>query len=264
MTVAGAAVPGPALGPLPPRPPGGTAFAHVRDALGATVVAGGIEPGRVLTVEEVVVTTGASRSVVREAMGVLASMGLLSPRRRVGFTVEPQGRWNLVDPLLIRWGLDGPDRDRWLRDLAELRLGLEPEAARLAALRIGPEAVADLVAAAERMFASREDPEAFYEADARFHRALLEAAGNPLFAHLVDVVLAVLRERASHEPPSPEEDVRMHLDLARHVQARASDEAAVLMREIVGRTAPGAQPRGAAPPRALRARRASGRHNGPL
>lgn len=227
------------LAPLPPRRPGVTAFAQVRDALGASIAAGGPAPGRVLTVEEVVGATGASRSVVREAMGVLASMGLLSPRRRVGFTVEPRSRWNVVDPLLVRWGLDGPERDRWLRDLAELRLGLEPEAARLAALRIGPEAAADLVAAAGRMSASRADPEAFYQDDAHVHRVLLEAAGNPLYAHLVDVVLAVLRERASHEPPPPEEDVRLHLDLARHVRAGASDEAAAVMREIVGRTTPG-------------------------
>lgn len=229
--------PGP-LGPIAPRPRGVTAFAHVRDSLGAAIAAGELSPGRILTVDEVVAASGASRSVVREAMGVLASMGLLSPRRRVGFTVEAAARWNLVDPLVIRWGLAGPDRERWLRNLAELRLGLEPEAARLAALRIEPDAVAELVAAAGRMSASRADREAFYEDDARFHRVLLEAAGNPLFAHVVDVVLAVLRERASAEPAPPKEDVRLHLELARRVQARAPDEAAAVMRRIVARTTP--------------------------
>ena len=39
-----------------------------------------------------------SRSVAREAIRVLESMGMVASRRRVGVTVLPGSRWNVFDP----------------------------------------------------------------------------------------------------------------------------------------------------------------------
>lgn len=236
---AGSAVPGLAgVERLAPRRPGQTASSQVRDTLGTGIAGGVLGEGQVLTVDDVVVATGASRSVVREAMHVLTSMGLLLPRRHVGFRVEAQAQWNAVDPLVIRWRLSGPDQARTLTHLAELRLGLEPEAARLAALRIDPGGIDELIAAASDMSAHRNSPEAFFEADSRFHQIVLEASANPLFVHVVDVVREALRWRAVLEPVASEEDIQLHLALAREVQARAGEKAAQVMRNIVERSSP--------------------------
>ncbi len=36
---------------------------------------------------------------------VLASMGMLESRRRLGTVVQPEESWNLYDPQVIRWRL---------------------------------------------------------------------------------------------------------------------------------------------------------------
>ncbi|MGH3950638.1 MAG: hypothetical protein ACRDSE_16225, partial [Pseudonocardiaceae bacterium] len=48
---------------------------------------------------------GVSRTVARETMRVLESMGLVVSRRRVGITVRPLGEWNVFDPRVIWWRL---------------------------------------------------------------------------------------------------------------------------------------------------------------
>ena len=80
-----------------------------------------------------------SRTVAREAIRVLESMGLVTSRRRVGVTVTPRAQWNVFDPMLIRWRLAGSGRADQLRSLSELRAGFEPAAARYAATRATPE-----------------------------------------------------------------------------------------------------------------------------
>ena len=46
--------------------------------------------------------------MVREAIRVLASIGLVESVKRVGIRVLPQSQWNAYDPTLIRWRLLGP------------------------------------------------------------------------------------------------------------------------------------------------------------
>ncbi|MEV4187473.1 GntR family transcriptional regulator, partial [Streptosporangium canum] len=97
------------------------------------IASGGLAAGQVLTIEELELRFGVSRSVIRETIRVLESMGLVSSRRRVGVTVAARTEWNLFDPRIIRWRLAGEGRGEQLRSLGELRRGVEPVAAALAA-----------------------------------------------------------------------------------------------------------------------------------
>ena len=58
--------------------------ARLLDRLGLAICGGDLETGSVVRIDQLQERYGVSRSVVREAIRVLASMGLVAPRRRVG------------------------------------------------------------------------------------------------------------------------------------------------------------------------------------
>jgi DNA-binding FadR family transcriptional regulator len=155
---------------------------------------------------------------------VLESMGLVSSRRRVGTTVEPRERWNVFDPMVIRWRLAGEGRDDQLRSLSELRAGFEPVAAALAARRATPAHCGALTGAVMEMavHARSGDLSAYLAADVLFHRTLLQASGNEMFGALDAIVAEVLSGRTRHGlmPATPEAAaIRLHADVAEAVQA---------------------------------------------
>lgn len=210
----------------------------VLEALGRRIVAGDLGPGTVLTLDDVDREYAVSRSVSREAVRVLGAMGLVSTRRRVGVTVQERTAWQVFDPRLIRWRLDSPDRAAQLRSLGELRSGFEPVAAALAATRATPEQCAALSAAADDLVVHGRagDLDAFLVADVAFHRVLLEASGNEMFAALDQVVAEVLAGRTHHHlmPRHPEDAaVALHLEVARAVRTRDAVAAQRAMTAII-------------------------------
>ncbi|NMH97495.1 FCD domain-containing protein [Pseudonocardia acidicola] len=219
--------------------PGGSGLhAGVLDGLGRLLAAGELAEGRVLRTDELENRFGVSRTVVREAIRVLESMGMVTSRRRVGVTVAPRAQWNVYDPRIIRWRLEGDGRADQLRSLSELRGGVEPMAAALAARRATPEQCGALTGAVMEMAVHGRsgDLQAYLEADVRFHRTLLEASGNEMLAALVDVVAEVLAGRTRHDlmPPHPEPAaIRLHADVAQAVQAGDVAAAERAMRDIV-------------------------------
>ena len=121
------------MSPSPRPATSGGRHADVLDALGGDIAAARLVEGEVLTVEGICARYAVSRSVAREAIRVLEAMGMLAARRRVGITVQPRAGWSVFDPRLIRWRLDEGDRADQLLSLSELRRGVEPAAAALAA-----------------------------------------------------------------------------------------------------------------------------------
>ena len=210
----------------------------VLDGLGLLVTGGGLEPGQVVRAEELGTRFGVSRTVVREAVRVLESMGLVTSRRRVGVTVAPREDWNVHDPRVIRWRLDGPGRDEQLRTLTELRGGVEPVAAGLAATRASPEQCGALLRAVMDMAVHGRSGalEPYLEADVRFHSTLLAASGNEMLAAFSGMVGEVLSGRTRHDlmPTKPEPAaIRLHADVAEAVQAGDAAGAERAMRAIL-------------------------------
>ena len=206
--------------------------------LGPAIVSGEVPEGAVLRIEEIGQDHGVSRTVARDVVKVLESLQVVTSRRRVGITVQPRTRWNHFDPRMIRWQLAGPDRDRQLRLLSELRRGIEPVAAGLAAAHADPEQCARLAAAVQGMSATGRDGDlsAYLAHDVSFHRVLLAASGNEMFAGLASVVGEVLAGRTQHQlmPAHPEETaIRLHADVADFVAAGDAPAAERAMRAIV-------------------------------
>lgn len=177
--------------------------------LGARIAAGEIPPGSVLTLAGIEADYDASRTVVREAVRVLESIGLVASRRRVGITVQPRDEWDAYSPQLIEWNLQGPFRLQQLEALMEVRVAIEPTAARLAAMRATPAQRAELRRLAARLRTLVDDrrggSEEFLDTDVAFHELLLTSSGNPQIRALCGPIREVLtgRSRLGMTPDIP-------------------------------------------------------------
>lgn len=203
-------------------------------SLGARIVAGDIPVGAVLTPEGL----GISRTVLRECIRVLESLGLVQARRRRGTVVLPESSWQALDPRILSWRLAGPDRLTALAELGELRMAIEPVAARLASARATPAQCGELTAAIVGMSATQRsaDREEYLAHDRDFHRVLLEASGNPVFSALSDAVAEALNGRTVHalmpDTANPEA-IRLHEEVAAAVRRGDAAAAESAMRAIV-------------------------------
>ncbi|MFG2312544.1 FadR/GntR family transcriptional regulator [Streptomyces sp. NPDC048566] len=210
---------------------------RVLESLGPAITAGDYPPGSVLRTDELAQRFEVSRSVMREAVRVLESMYLVESRRRVGVTVRPRAEWNVYDPQVIRWRLAGADRPHQLRSLTVLRSAVEPVAAGLAARHATAAQCAELTASALGMVATSRGQrlEEYLVHDVAFHRVILTASGNEMFARLGDVVAEVLSGRTHHEVMFADPDpaaVTLHVKVAEAVREGDAERAEALTREI--------------------------------
>jgi len=174
------------------------------DEIGQEIVDGVRPVGSVLTLADLEQRFVVSRTVAREIMRILESLGMVRSRRRVGITIRPRSSWNVLDPLVIRWRLRGTENERVLLDVTELRASLQPMAAELAARNATPEQRERLIELADEIVRHSRQPErtpALAEAEMEFHALLLRSTANELFAGFSGVVRLVQRLDG---PPSPE------------------------------------------------------------
>jgi DNA-binding FadR family transcriptional regulator len=160
---------------------------QVVERLERAILSGEWAPGAQLPSErQICAQLGVSRSVVREALGRLASLGLVRSVHGSGTRVEaPDGRQ-------VRLGYQRLLRraDVRLEHLAGVRLPLEVSLAALAAAHRTADDLARLEGAQKALANPRASLEAHVRADLDFHAALADASGNPLFV----VVLAPIQE----------------------------------------------------------------------
>lgn len=183
-----------------PTPATTASHAHIVETLGRRIVGGELPPGTGLTLAGLEESFTASRTVVREAVRVLEAHGLLTSRRRVGLVVRPQAEWDILNADIIEWSLDSPRRRDVLIELTDLRVAVEPVAARLAAERAGDAERDELVRWATLLSdlgnQGLGDSDEYLDADIAYHRLLLRASGNALFEKLGDPIAEILRGRS--------------------------------------------------------------------
>jgi DNA-binding FadR family transcriptional regulator len=210
------------------------------DVIGERIVSGGHAPGDLIYPEQIEVELGVSKTVVREALRVLASKGLIGSRQKRGTFVRPRADWNLLDADVLRWRGQGVPDESFLDDLGEVRAIVEPAGARLAALRRTDEDLAALAEAIEQMNAARGDVPATVEADLAFHRALLAAAHNELLTRMEVVIEAGLRVRDSfvHGAVHGADDaVPAHQAVVDAIRGQDPDAAAHAVGELLAKAA---------------------------
>ena len=120
-----------------------------------------------------------SRPTVREALMRLHADGLVTTRQGSGTFVQqrPSGRLTSLAKVADVAGM--------LRCM-EVRIALEGQAARLAAERQTPEAMACIMRALARLQVAFDGERVPASADFEFHRAVAAASGNTLFPDLLD------------------------------------------------------------------------------
>lgn len=210
---------------------GGGLYAHVVDVIGQDIINGQLPPGSIVYADQLCERLGVSRSVVREGVRTLSSMGLVEARPQVGTRVLPQSQWDLLNPSVVRWRWQGPVWAEQMRELLELRLGVEHAAAGLAAFRIPRENAEQILAHALEMRDAliADEPRRFFDADMMFHRLILEGTGNAVMAQLADTVGATLDARGHDTRPGMHDmtagSVDNHIALAQALIDRDADAA---------------------------------------
>ncbi|MFC5828181.1 FadR/GntR family transcriptional regulator [Nonomuraea insulae] len=206
-------------------------------ALGARIVGGTIDPGSSIPIEEELVgELGVGRSAVREGVKVLAGKGLLETRRSAGTIVRPRESWNLLDADVLSWRFEPEPQPGDIRVLADLRVALEPGAARVAAERADAAAVRRIDEAMAALYATADDPEPFIEADLAFHKAVFAAADNDLLLYIYDMISIALRSvRQVHtrSVAHNKETLPGHERVAQAIRRRHHRKAEEAMRVVV-------------------------------
>jgi len=136
---------------------------------------------------------GVSRSVVREALRMLAAKGLVESRQKAGTRVRPRSDWNLLDPTLLAWMFEGAPPLSFVRDLFQLRMIVEPAAAELAATSRTARHLSRMGHALECMEEFGLTTAEGQNADQQFHAVILEATGNELIVNLSASISAAVR-----------------------------------------------------------------------
>jgi len=206
--------------------------------MGFAIVSGQYAEGSILPPDtELLERFRVSRTVLREALKTLAAKGLIEARARIGTRVLPRNRWNLFDADVLAWHFElGPDV-QFLQSLAEVRIGIEIEAAALAAERRSQEQAEHLLAAVDRMEAART-PEDFARHDLEFHKAVADASGNPFMASISALVEMALTAAFTISSPVSDkaalaDTVGVHRRIAQAIGDKQPESARQAMREAI-------------------------------
>ena len=174
------------------------------ESLGDRIRDGRLAPGAKLATEAALQTEfGVSRTVVREALSRLQASGLVETRHGVGtFAI------GLGDGSAFRIA---PEQLATLRDvisMLELRIGVETEAAGLAAQRRTSENLAVMREALAAFTQAVEAGRDAVAADFQFHLEITRATQNPHFAQLMATLGTMIIPRARLDPSRANDDAR--------------------------------------------------------
>jgi DNA-binding FadR family transcriptional regulator len=208
--------------------------------LGSRIVRGNLPEGGTLDLRALGEELGVSITVMRESTKVLAGKGLIDARQKRGTFVRARASWNLLDADVIRWLAESGSGHRLMRELADVRAIVEPAAAHRAALHRSEEDLRALEDALEAMARARDDSSAVAgEADAAFHRALLNATGNELLARM-DLLLEPglrARDRVVHAQAPIDDPVPSHRAVLDAVRNGDPSRAETAMLDLLAKAA---------------------------
>jgi GntR family transcriptional regulator, transcriptional repressor for pyruvate dehydrogenase complex len=160
---------------------GSTLADRVTEDLLSKIAGNEIPPGSQLPSEQAMaIGFGVSRTVVREAVSRLKSEGLLDSRQGRGVFVRADR-----SDVPFRIQIDAQNPLQSLLRVLELRLGLDPEIASLAAQRRRRDRMTAINRALADIERARKAGQDAVEEDLKFHLSIAMATENPLFPKLI-------------------------------------------------------------------------------
>ena len=111
-------------------------------------------------------------------------------RPRAGTKSRPRAAWNLLDPDILSWQAESEPDIRFLRDLCEVRLAIEPTAAGFAAVRASQKELDEITRrlVMRQALSQRASLQAVVDLDMELLNAVIAASHNPLLANLNAVI----------------------------------------------------------------------------
>jgi DNA-binding GntR family transcriptional regulator len=204
-----------------PQPPleNLTLWQRVYDHLRAEILDGRLEPGAELAEVPLSEQLGVSRGPIREAIGRLASEGLVTVRPRRGAVVRSLSKEEFLE-------------------LYQVREALELMAVKLAVPRLTEQHFEELFALNRAMDGHAKQGEVgqFFDANLAFHARLLEACGNAKLQELYRQLLGQLgryRMRSLTLRGNLQRSVAEHAAILRAAKRGDADRAAQLMSEHI-------------------------------
>jgi DNA-binding GntR family transcriptional regulator len=196
-----------------------TLWERVYDHLRTAILEGQLEPGTELAEVALSERLGVSRGPIREAIGRLASEGLVTVRPRRGAVVRPLSKEEFLE-------------------LYQVREALELMAVKLAVPRLTDEQFEELTALNRAMeeHAKRGEVARFFDANLAFHERLLEACGNQKLQELYQQLLGQLgryRMRSLSLRGNMQRSVSEHATILRAARRGDAERAAQLMSEHI-------------------------------
>ncbi len=174
---------------------------------------------------------GVGRAKVREALTAWQNMGIVTRNKKAGTVLAAEVSSNAIQlPVTVKL-----EAESLLRTHA-VRRPLEIETVRLAAQNCDADHRRIIAARAAELIAVYEAGEDWRAADYRFHAALQDACGNPLFGQLIRQIQQGFNE--VYEVPFGQAhlgqaSIPIHLPMADAVIAGDADTAAALMEQIL-------------------------------
>ena len=209
-------------------------------ALLADISEGVLKPGDSLDSEQTLMERfDVSRTMIRDAVAMLAGLGAVDRARGRSGVIRKVDSSTIshLFPLILR--LNGIES---LKEVYELRILIESEAAAKAAARASDGDVTEIMSlaesydtAADRRTESEEQSEegAYIDSDVRLHLAIARAGGNAMYLTLLEVLTGFLRyvqfETCRGNLLRSREAADEHLRIARAIVRRAPDAARVEM-----------------------------------
>ncbi|MCP2241301.1 FadR/GntR family transcriptional regulator [Lentzea aerocolonigenes] len=206
------------------------------EALAGRILAGEIAEGDTLDLPALREELDVSLTALREALKVLSAKGIIDARQKRGTFVQPRSSWNLLDTDVMRWQTQAGADHGLFDELTEMRVIVEPAAARLAAERASDTDIEALSAALDRM-ADARDLAATVRADLEFHRLLMAATHNTFLTQVERIIAIGLAERDKLVHGSVDDDpVPSHRAVLDAIAARDPEGAYEAMRALVDKS----------------------------
>lgn len=207
-------------------------YTQIIDQIKESIISGELKKGDRLPSERVMSEQlGVARATVREAIRSLEMMGLIECVQGEGNFITNNLENTLAEPIAIMFILNHGK----IREINELRRGLEMEAIKLATARITPQAVKKLEELCRIMETSVNQAEQA-EADKQFHYEIAKAADNGLIMNILNASATLIesqikdsRLKIFSSEKNNDSTNTQHRKVLEAIQAKDPDQAVLAM-----------------------------------